>query len=760
MDKSIKLAKPSGITLERHILDVMSEVEAICEHIPCAILKYRQIVGEDLKARLITLAELHDYGKGSCDIWQNACIKDYNNYSLWKQDKNGSFKEYSKEHREEAGKHLRQAGVRHEFYSLLWGDKCKLPLPLMAAIAAHHSKLGWRHSDLWERNRFSEFWKKFKTESFRVLESEDFDKLCSYKYEYDGIRGLLQLADHRASAKEESDDTSKLISFSYKFPYYEKRGIQKLIEKYWNKDILLVRAPTGAGKTDAALLWGKKQIESKRADRIIFAMPTMFTANALAISVSESLSETSIYHSSAWFTKYSKVKQGEITLSTALAQHKMARLLATPLVVCTIDHILLSLTQTREEHHLINFNLANSCVVIDEADFYDDFTLANILFLLKVLNKWQVPVLIMSASIPESLLPLYKATGYKVSGILEDKHNIDYTRKRVWVKSIHDYDTISNLDNVVDECLKLGNGIFYCNTVEKAIEFYNHIKNIASDKGIDIPIILYHSRFTNIDKAQKETELISALGKNAWKNGVAKGIAVLTQIGEISINISTELMVSEICPIDRLIQRTGRLCRFSKKTGTLHVIVPQKNGAPYPAPYGSFNRKAMSWEPCASFLSTLHTLKTGNYASDDLIQMLNNVYSTQMDFSSKAIDNARMLEDCFKTNWLLTPVGVTKEDDENTNFWRSRDIDSQEKVFIELPTSTQFVNYSEYMEYELTSSINLPSYLVAKARKMNRIDSIPITINGNMDLNNIYVIRQGFYNYDIGIDLTENDNFL
>lgn len=85
----------------------------------------------------------------------------------------------------------------------------------------------------------------------------------------------------------------------------------------------------------------------------------------------------------------------------------------------------MSLTMTREDHHLISYNLANSCVVIDEADFYDDFTLANIQYLLKVLYEWKVPVLIMSASLPDSSLSLYQSTGYKVDSILEDSHDVN-----------------------------------------------------------------------------------------------------------------------------------------------------------------------------------------------------------------------------------------------------------------------------------------------------------------------------------------------
>ena len=76
-------------------------------------------------------------------------------------------------------------------------------------------------------------------------------------------------------------------------------------------------------------------------------------------------------------------------------------------------------------------------------------------------------------------------------------------------------------------------------------------------------------RFTEKDKQRKENMLLDNLGRKAWNNGIAKGIAILTQIGEISINISSELMISEVCPIDRLMQRAGRLCRFDNSVGEI-----------------------------------------------------------------------------------------------------------------------------------------------------------------------------------------------
>lgn len=696
--------------------------------------------------RLRYAAQFHDCGKANA-TWQKACREDF-------EKNNGE------------GICLRKTGVRHEMYSLdCISRACKnIPLPVLVAIAAHHGKLGAKYEDKWNKCRVAKpFWSQFQRESCHTIEEGDFQEICYKLYEYDAVRGLLQLADHRASAEEDrAEDVPNLVAFEYNFPFKQKRGIQQLVEQNWDNDILLVRAPTGAGKTDASLLWASHQINARKADRLVFAMPTRFTANALSINVSETLSDTGLYHSSAWYSKYSEVQHGEKQLSEALAQHKMARVLATPITVCTVDHLLMALTQTREDHHLINSNLANSCVVIDEADFYDDFTLANIIFLLRVLRYWKVPVLIMSASLPESALPLYRKSGFEISGILEDKDSPSY-RKCFDLKSVLKYDSVECLVPLIDECLDKGNGIIYSNTVDEAIKVYNKVKERCNVKGVDIPVILYHSRFTEQHKLRKEEALLNALGKEAWSCGKARGIAVLTQIGEISINISAEIMVSDLCPIDRLMQRAGRLCRFdSNSIGQMHITIPYKSDALYPAPYGSFSQKEKSWVPCSSLLATKRILKPWRYSAKNLVEMLNQVYKDEIKFDAKSEDNAKQLEGMFIANWLINPAEKWQEDDTHANLWQSRDIAPQDIAFVCKPEQTHFNNYSQYMEYVLRYSVSLPVYLLDKGRKMHRIDcNCDISI-GNEPSVKINIIRDGYYNFEIGVDLTSepNDNFL
>lgn len=742
---NIILAKPSGITLEQHVSDVISEANMVLSSNPFVQKKYFDIVGKDLQKRLEIVCRLHDDGKRH-PKWQNACQSDYSVFLEQKRRSTDSNLVIP------IGTNLMKAGIRHEFQSLVLNTRKKLPMALQCAIASHHSKLGFAFESRWLNEGVAQIWKEIRKESNLVIEQNSIKETAKRFYEFAGLRGLLQLADHRTSAKEEGKKVPDINSFEYTFPHAEKRGVQELIENYWNKDLLLVRAPTGAGKTDASLLWASKQIKSGRAARLIIAMPTRFTSNALAINVSESLSDTGLYHSSAWFSKFQiEIDEGNIDFDYASKVHEFARLLETPITVCTIDHLLTTLTLTREDHHLIGFNMANSCLVIDEADFYDDFTLANILVLLEILHEYKVPILIMSASLPESAVKMYRKSGYEIEGIIED--NSDNKRTRFQVKTIKEYGDLTDIEDLLYQCIEKKTAIIYANTVDKATSIYKWFKEHNST---NINPILYHSRFTEPDKKRKENELINALGRKAWEEKRANGIAILTQIGEMSINISADYMISDICPIDRLTQRAGRLCRFDRnETGELHIIIPQKNDALYPAPYGSFLLKEKKWKPCDALLQTIELIQQRGYSAQDLVDLINNVYSKDFDFSESAKTNAKMLKEHFIYNWLINPIIKMEVDDEETVFWKSRNIDASETVFI-APPPQKYWDKLSFQAWKIANSIELPLYLVKNGEKEHRIGIYEVFIKG--DSERIKVIRTGFYNYEIGIDFIDDKN--
>lgn len=751
------LAKPSGITLETHVSNVIFEATILETQLPFVFEKYQQRIGKSLSNRLKISCKHHDDGKKH-PKWQTACKLDYQAFKKWQKQFGGTFKDYEKAAKQKVGENIRAAGFRHEFSSLDQVSRIKMPEALLqtvkVAIAAHHSKLGHRFADRWIKQNSQKLWDEFRKESNRISESESFAFVLQKQYEIAGPRSLLQFADRRASAIEGEDFVPDLNNFQYQFPHQEKRGVQKLIEDNWEKDLLLLRAPTGAGKTDASLLWASMQIQNNKADRLIIAMPTRFTSNALAISVSESLSETGLYHSSAWFTKFQdQVEEGGISKNIAGKIHDFARLLYTPITVCTIDHLLTALTLSREDHHQITFNLANSCLVIDEADFYDDFTQANILVLLQALKTWGCPTLLMSASLPESVIHDYRNIGFSIDKILED--NSDYTRTRFIIKSIKEFHQFDDIDKLFDLCISAGSAIIYVNTVARAVELYEYLNN----KCKDIKVILYHSRFTEPDKKLKEEELINHLGKKAWKEGNANGIAVLTQIGEMSINISADIMISEIAPIDRLAQRAGRLCRFdNKKIGNLYITIPMKDDKIYPAPYGSYNRKLKKWEVNEALIKTKDNLKLIPYNAKQLVDLINIIYHKGIIYSPIAKSNAKTLKDSFLYNWMINPAQRVQDDDNSTNFWKSRNIEPQDTVFVELPKSRYFPNYHDFQAWKLRHTIEIPIYLIKKYSTEKILDLIDVYIFD--DKESVYAVKTGFYNLEKGISLPNQYQFL
>ncbi len=742
----IVLAKPSGILLEEHAEHVIAEGHLLTSNLPASCEKYERLVGKTLTRRVELACKWHDEGKRSV-TWQTACRKDFQRYQEWlKKYPVGTFQEYSRKEGISVGENLRRANVRHELYSLkLLKQKSPL-LWLQAAIAAHHRKLSYGERHRWEENPdpdVKEAWKNLQILSNQLYESKtELSEIAHRQYEYAGPRGLLQLADHRASAKEEQREVPHPSTFVYTFPEsWEKRPVQKIVEEHWADDLLLVRAPTGAGKTDAALLWASLQIRNKRADRLVIAMPTRFTSNALAVNVADTLSDTGLYHSGAWLTRFDEqLVNGSISLEQARFSHEQARLLQTPTTVCTIDHLLASLTLSREEHHITTFSLANSCLVIDEADFYDNFTQANILVLLRLLRAWRVPVLIMSASLPDIVVQEYKALGYQIKEILEDTS--DNERIRFELLEKRDVSDITEMEDLLRLC-KDEPAIIYANTVDRAQMYYDWF----CEQGLSDEVVLYHSRFTEPDKKEKERLLLSRLGRQAWKSGKARGVAILTQIGEMSVNISADLMISDLCPIDRLTQRCGRLCRFDfDKIGRLYLIRPFRGDNIFPAPYYQNSKEKT---PNEAFLKTDDLLIKEKYSATKLVTLLNQVYCKN-EYTLEAINNAKELEKSFKINWLINPAGKVSEDDAYTHYWHARNFMPQCRVYIASPPSI-FYNSSEFIRWESMVSVDIPAYVLKNVlRKYKDAIRDVIVLIGN-EKTTLRIVRGDCYDLTRGL---------
>jgi CRISPR-associated endonuclease/helicase Cas3 len=263
----------------------------------------------------------------------------------------------------------------------------------------------------------------------------------------------------------------------------------------------------------------------------------------------------------------------------------------------------------------------------------------------------------------------------------------------------------------------------YANTVKRALAYYDWFRD---NTGVDP--ILYHSRFTEPGKKNVEQKLIDALGQEAWANGTARGVAILTQIGEMSLNVSAPVMVSELCPYDRLAQRAGRLGRFEGMgVGTLHVVTPTKDGELYPAPYGEYDQDEYEWHPGRALLQTRSDLEFGPHSAQDFIDAVDDLYPDAESFSpsdDRIESNRERLLRHLQDDWLIVSARHSDEETGSTDDWLTRDIPPQATVLTVCPD--QFDSYAEYRAFEQEYGVSVPMYHVQRDDRKQRPDLPPV----------------------------------
>ncbi|MCA0270325.1 MAG: CRISPR-associated helicase Cas3' [Bacteroidetes bacterium] len=773
------LAKPSGILLRDHRQHVFDEAKALLNAWPHLEQRYAERCnGASLRKRLADAAWWHDIGKEH-DTWQSACRKDYKVYRAWRVRQGlapdevnaddyrtfqrAAFRDYKAiqeartagrpvpEHLVQEGTALRDARIRHEMASLKRVEGKDFPLAVRAAIAAHHGHLNRRKKSQrrWQGDdggRFKDLWDGFVKASDDVNEDEA-ERLMA-RYEVAAVRALLVLADQRASAREAGNAMPNVQRFTYTFEHEKKRPVQQALLDALHADPLapttVLRAPTGSGKTDAALLWAQQHIEAGLADRVVVAMPTRFTSNALAVTLEKGNLATGLYHSSAWYVRSSPVPEREH--ARVREEQRLAQRLAMPATVCTVDHLLLSLIGAKEDHYATFFFLAHSAVVFDEVDFYDPFVQANLMVLLRVLRTLGVPVLLMSATVPESARDLYNIT----------RPTVEATQEEGGPRTVHLLPEVADIAKhhgsvpqsvvpVLERMVHEGCGIIYANTVARAAAYYTWFKNQKAC------VCLYHSQFTEPDKKAREDQILRMLGRDAWRGGLAGGIVVFTQIGEMSINVSAPLMLSELCPWDRLAQRLGRLNRFGEvPAGDAWVVVPFQDGKLYPAPYGAYLKKTNDteggWEAGEAFVQTQAQLERdfaerSPVTAQDLSSQVDALYPEPPVFDATTAQNTANLEDMLERNWLIAQA--QQDDDEGTaGDFRTRNIEPHTVLVTCHPWSLEsaesctpdddrpfhFDTYSDLQAFLLKYGVSVPVYLRERAEKAGLLVEIPYTV--------------------------------
>lgn len=362
--------------------------------------------------------------------------------------------------------------------------------------------------------------------------------------EYLLIKGLLNKFDYTVSAGYENAESvidlheKKLVKNIEKFLNgKELRPAQKFMKMNRDKNLIVI-APTGSGKTEASLLW-------MNGEKSFYTLPLKVSSNAIYLRIKENYEykDVALLHSDA-MAVYLREYNGNEDIGEKYERSKM---LSQPLTVCTVDQLFRFVYRALGTE-IFAATLKYSKLVLDEIQAYEPRVIATIIYGLKMIQEMGGKFAIITATFPPVLK--YFMEQY---GLVEGKQYIfkDFTGKEYQVEKYPRHKVeIRHSEMNLDEIRLRGKNrkvLVICNTVSKAQKFY---KKLEGEN-----VWLLHSKYIRRDRAFLERKIMG------FSESGESGIWITTQIVEASLDIDFDILYTEMCTADSLLQRMGRCNR-------------------------------------------------------------------------------------------------------------------------------------------------------------------------------------------------------
>lgn len=457
-------------------------------------------------------------------------------------------------------------------------------------------------------------WIASNTRYFPLISEEDSGDFCKYPDRVN--QGFEKIAFPEGWQSETYHMDEELFEERFEFlPNEVQAAVMDAVQNSRLPGIMILEAQMGAGKTEAALAAAELLASRFGAGGIFFGLPTQATSNGLfgrlynwAESVSdETRSAIRLAHGAAELNEeYANLMNqgnsyvdniedgdesefGRVSVHAWFQGNKKA--LLADFVIGTVDQFLMA--SLRRKHFMLrHLGLSGKVVIIDECHAYDAYMNQYLEQSIKWMAAYGIPVILLSATLPakrrESLVTGYVKAREKF--FCRNRKSVVYAQNKEWKKNVSyplltwtdgacicqkriEQDVqkkevvlqeISSLDAVaglLEE--RLENGGCACiimNTVKAAQNVYQMLK----DRMTDVKILLYHAGFTMPDRADKEKSLLCHMGKKSEQEDRYRFVLIGTQVLEQSLDYDADLMISQICPMDLLLQRMGRLHRHDR----------------------------------------------------------------------------------------------------------------------------------------------------------------------------------------------------
>ncbi|MDY6911987.1 MAG: CRISPR-associated helicase Cas3' [Chloroflexota bacterium] len=580
---------PEYALLSSHVSSVINSANVLCSFLASSVAEHACIMEADTEVwtqTVVLAAALHDLGKAN-DHFQRA-VREPN------------FEQ----------------GIRHEIISVIatnllseWLKPIREELPdwanaaIVFSIAGHHLKFpdpikerpGIEVTTLFVHEDFAEVLdiikKQFHLDDPPKLPNQKYSLLQSRNGVYKQAKRAIQELDREFSERERfliaavkttllCADLAGSALPSHRIdiqrwvkgaidPLLNERVLSALVSKRlpdtaplpFQSDVscsdaetTLLEAGCGSGKTVAAYMWAASHANERR---LFFCYPTTATASeGFAGYICNPDFEALLVHGRA------NIDYDLLDNLPALDENtqrlrdmglEALEMWPIPAVVCTAHTVLGIMENVRRSLYAWP-SIARAAFIFDEVHAFDDklFT-----YMLRFLESFEAaPALLMTATLPahrrQAIEEVANRRGrlVRVFGPREREESPRYListsiAEQVW-------------DRVGGILTQGGKVLWICNTIKRAMA----ILDAAISKGL--PVQPFHSRYRYRDRLARQRAVVDGFSPDS-----PAMLAVTTQVSEMSLDISADLLITELAPVPALIQRLGRLNRFGDKPDTL-----------------------------------------------------------------------------------------------------------------------------------------------------------------------------------------------
>lgn len=369
--------------------------------------------------------------------------------------------------------------------------------------------------------------------------------------------------------------------------------------------LFILEDVTGAGKTEAALILTQRLMTEGLANGVYIALPTMATANAMYQRISKVYKQfyqadaqpslvlahgarelVQDFQASLILRQQSRTDshyESQEWTATAycnawLADSRKKALLA-DVGVGTLDQALLAVLPVRHQS-LRLLGLAGKVLLVDEVHAYDPYMQSLLERLLEAHARQGGSVILLSATLPHTMreklikafhqglmldAPVLHNTNYPLVTHSPAIHHEQAIDTRDTVKRTVNVQRLDHTDNIIqqikqaiakDQCV-----CWLRNTVKSARQSYQDLLTAGLHAE---QLTLFHSRFAMIDRQTIENSVLARFGDGSGYEQRKGQVLIATQVVEQSLDLDFDVMITDLAPIDLLIQRAGRLMRHQR----------------------------------------------------------------------------------------------------------------------------------------------------------------------------------------------------